>query len=175
MDLQVHYFPIQDSDLKKFIRKLPADKDCVINAIQLIGLIDARTADLMRILVGNKGIDKDEIEKIFKWVIPEYYWEFSYLPINHKNKEFIEVIFKDIPSKHIIFCGVTFNNGNNHVIIIGKTKDNQLVSIDPQAFPNPIILGFNNIKKYYLSNAQIIYFLRSSDIPSPPDDLMDWE
>ena len=47
-----------DENINKFGRAIKKPKDCVINALEIIGIINTTDADIMRIVVGDNGIGK---------------------------------------------------------------------------------------------------------------------
>jgi len=167
----VHYFPITDKHLENFMRHLPRPKDCVINAIELLGIVHQDIAGLMRILVGNTGVGPDQITDIFRWVYPDYNWRFHPIPISYTMRSDILHHFSNIPPGRVVFGGVTWTGGERHVILFGKSADGTLVAIDPQATQR-IIIGMDAVLKAYLALASEVYFLESDAIHGDGDDRM---
>jgi hypothetical protein len=98
--------------------------DCVINALQLIGVLDTFSSNILRIsCVGSTGFEKDQIEKIFV----------LYKGVNFDFKstknfdEFANSIETQLLPGNIVFAGFT-----GHVFIIGRYLNGKLVYIDPQ-------------------------------------------
>jgi hypothetical protein len=59
-------FKISDENINSFQRFINAPMDCVINALQLIGLLDSLTSNIFRIsCVGKQGFELIQIEKLF--------------------------------------------------------------------------------------------------------------
>lgn len=48
----------------------------MLNALELIGILPSKEADLMRIVVGDVGINIDQIEHIFEYCWSKYRWHF---------------------------------------------------------------------------------------------------
>ena len=120
-------FKITDEQLLGFKRNAPTPMDCFINALQIIGVIDNITANIMRLSsAGKTGFTTEEIEKTFIFLSGH----------NHDFKatgsslEFSEWIAKNVFPGHVVFAG--HEGGNNHVYLIGRTIDGTIVYIDPQ-------------------------------------------
>lgn len=58
-------FVISDINIMNFKRYLHSPRDCVINALQIFGILDVISANVMRMFTVNTDIQKEEIEKIF--------------------------------------------------------------------------------------------------------------
>ena len=56
-------FEMTDTLINGFRRQIPKPMDCVINALQLMGALSSKCAELMRIVAGDGGFQKDQIEK----------------------------------------------------------------------------------------------------------------
>ena len=125
-------FQINDENIQSFRRYINSPMDCVINALQLMGLLDTVTSNLFRIsCVGTNGFEKDQIEKIF----------ILYKGVNFEFKsttnfnEFLNWIETKLLPGNVVFAGYT-----GHVFIIGRLLNGNIMYIDPQ------INKFCNIK-----------------------------
>jgi hypothetical protein len=120
-------FKITDEQILTFKRAVPTPMDCFINALQILGVVNNVTANIMRISsAGKTGFTTDEIEKIFIFLSGH----------NHDFKatgspqEFSEWIAKNLFPGHVVFAG---HQGDiNHVYLIGRQISGNLVYIDPQ-------------------------------------------
>jgi hypothetical protein len=153
----VVYFPITDKNLKNFTRRVINPRDCVINALQLLGLVDAYHSELMRILVGAEGVTIDKIERIFNffgknstYTFKEYYSQDPHDVSNVQN------IIQQLPIGICLFVGMKTKSGNKHVFILGKYQNGSQVVIDPQEKDI-----FQDLNKY-LSQADYLYILKKS-------------
>lgn len=148
-------FKINDENLKHFSRQVINPKDCVINAMQLLNIIDAKHADLMRILIGDKGINEQQIEAVFNLLDPK--WKYSFIRYSSNNFDDIEIVNKVIvPSielGHVLFCGLTWKSGERHVFILGRYTNGKKIVIDPQQ------QQMTNDPTEYLDKAVEVYFL----------------
>lgn len=130
-------FPMSDSQLDGFKRHVPHSSDCVINAMQLLGLIDERTGDLMRITaMPLRGFHQQQIEKLMERTTG-YKYDF-------RSKSSYEDFFAaatQLEAGRAIFCGIKRSNGPSHVFIIGRGLNRTLYFIDPQI---PIICDIND-------------------------------
>jgi hypothetical protein len=156
MPFTIAQFYISDDNLLKFRRLVKKPRDCVINALELLGVLEAVPADLMRIVVGDTGINASQIEQIFSYVQPSARWRFfRYTDI----KTLEQFAYQGLQPSHVIFCGYQ-KNGFKHVFIVGKNHHGQILYIDPQvdAFcPLEQPQCFN-----YIRDAQEYYILQST-------------
>jgi hypothetical protein len=133
METEIATFPFDDTNLDNFMREVERPMDCVINALELLGLLDHDAALLMRLsCVGTQGLQIDQIEKMINYM--------SY------RTESNVMIFMEFPTwgdfttqlSHAIepniacFCGITRNDGSSHVFLIAGQPDYGLVLLDPQ-------------------------------------------
>ena len=117
-------FKISDENIMNFRRHIQSPMDCVINALQLMGILDTLSGNILRIsCVGSTGFEKYQIEKIF----------ILYTGVNFEFKstkdfdEFAKMIETLLLPGNVVFAGYT-----GHVFIIGRYLNGQLVYIDPQ-------------------------------------------
>jgi hypothetical protein len=151
---RVVYFPISDQNLKNFTRRVIKPKDCVINALQLIGLVDANHAELMRILVGEDGVMLDKVESIFNFFGKKSTYVFKkYYSKDPNDVANVQNIIDQLPPGICLFAGLKHKSGNKHVFILGKYNNGSYVVIDPQQKEM-----FQDLSKY-LSYAEYLYIL----------------
>lgn len=138
------HFPVTDDNIntisQRFIKK---PMDCVVNAMQVIGIVDSRSADIMRIFVGEKGIQENQIIAMFEYV---YRRPFRFRKFDASEYQILFDGLNDdqiFPRSSAIFAGVVYLNGNRHVLIIGKNYQGELVYVDAQ---NPDLCNLNNIR-----------------------------
>lgn len=156
--MQPVIFKITDDNLRNFSRRVVKPKDCVINALQVVGFVDEKPAELMRILVGDKGVEIDQIESIFNFFNPKFRFTFkkydSADPIDVSN---VQAEINKLPNGCVLFCGLTWKNTrDSHVFILGRFTNGEYVVIDPQK--QQAYQDLNN----YLTNAQELFILRKT-------------
>ena len=152
MSFNIAEFPISDENITKFRRWVKKPNDCVINALEVIGALDQLNADLMRIVVGDIGINIDQIHDLFKLLLSEYNWRF----IRYTNMDSIVEFVNNTMSKgFVIFCGyATYQN--SHVFLIWKRHDDSKLYIDPQI---PIICDLTEVPCYNLIGDKHEYYI----------------
>jgi hypothetical protein len=117
-------FFISNDNINNFSRHFQSPMDCFINAMQIMNVVDAKSANIMRIsTLGKTGFTKEQIELIF---IYTYGNNFDFKKTNDYN-EWSTWIATYLQPSHIVFAGYT-----NHVFLIGRLLDNTIVYIDPQ-------------------------------------------
>lgn len=128
--MEVKEFPITDEAFTKFRRSRPKPNDCVINALELLGILDANSADISRIFVGDNVVSQDQIEKVFETVFKDKKWHYQ-----NTDVKALEAYVRDsLKPGHVIFCGVErHQDAAGHAFLIGKKVDGNVVMIDPQA------------------------------------------
>jgi len=130
-------FSMSDSQLDGFKRHVAHSSDCVINAMQLLGLIDERTGDLMRITaMPLSGFHQQQIEKLMERTTG-YKYDFR---SSSSYREFLTAVTQ-LEADRAIFCGIKRSNGTSHAFIIGRGRNGTLYFIDPQI---PIICDIND-------------------------------
>ena len=153
-------FPITDQNLKNFTRRVIKPKDCVINALQLIGLVDAHHSELMRILVGETGVSLNQIEAIFNFFSKKSIYTFKqYYSKDPNDVVKIQNIINDLPQGTCLFAGLKSKKGNKHVFILGRYANGSYVVIDPQREDI-----FQDISQY-LTKAEYLYLLEKRPKP----------
>jgi hypothetical protein len=117
-------FRITDDSINSFQRVIASPMDCFINAMQIIGIINNISANLMRISsAGVTGFSKEQIESIFLLVLKRNV-EFK---SSDNFQEFSSTIYSTLMPNHVCFCGYT-----GHVFLIGRRANGTIVYIDPQ-------------------------------------------
>ena len=128
MTFEIATFYITEENFKNVRRYVKKSRDCVVNVMEMLGIIDNTTADVLRIAVGDVGLQKNQIEDIFSYFFPQARWRF----FPYKNIQTLEEYCqKMLPVSHVIFCGIKTTK-DAHVFLIGKRTDHEIVYIDPQ-------------------------------------------
>lgn len=123
----VAQFKLTDDSISKFRRWIKKPRDCVINAMELLGILSDQNADIARIMVGDKGLNIKQIEDIFSLLEPNFNWNFYKFSSIETLANFTN---KELKPAHAIFCGYYGDEG--HVFLIAKTLDGRIIYIDPQ-------------------------------------------
>ena len=125
--INLSQFKITDEQLQSFNRALPTPMDCFINALQILGVVNNITANIMRISsAGKTGFTTEEIEKVFILLSGHNH---DFKPTG-SSREFSEWITINLLPGHVVFAG---HQGNiNHVYLIGRQVNGTIVYIDPQ-------------------------------------------
>lgn len=116
-------FRITDEQINQFRRLIHKPKDCFINAMQIMGMIDILGGNILRIsCAGEHGFTKEQIEKIFMLHTGHYhdFVDMSYM-------EFVELLETNLSPGYVTLAGYT-----GHVFIVGRYVDGRIVYIDPQ-------------------------------------------
>ena len=115
---KIPYFSITQKDILEFKRSQGHGKDCVINALEILKILNDNSAGILRILIKPfDGISGPIIQNIFSFLYPSYLWNFKEY---NTVKEFEFRIVNNFPSNSIIFCGMTFKDDTSHVFLIFK-------------------------------------------------------
>ena len=149
MGYNVAQFILTDDSIKKFRRWVKKPRDCVINAMELLGILDQQNADIARILIGDTGAHIKQIEDIFTIAEPAHNWNFYKFTNIQTLAHFTA---HELKPSHAIFCGYTGNEG--HVFLIAKGNHNIVYYIDPQVdaicnLDNPTCFNFIDKKNAY--------------------------
>jgi len=116
-------FTMTDERIQNFKRFVKSPRDCFINAMQLMGMIDTTAANILRIsFAGELGFKKEQIELIFtlKTSKPFKFYQMNY-------EKFSDTIKNKLEAGNVVFAGYT-----GHVFLIGKTYNGDILYIDPQ-------------------------------------------
>lgn len=158
-------FQITDQQILNFKSIVTTSQmDCFINALQILGYVDVKTANMMRISsAGRTGFTQEEIEKIFI-VVQGYNFDFK---STSSPAEFSTWISAHLQPGHVVFAG--YEGLVNHVYLIGRFQNGQIVYIDPQAgticdLTTPACLQ-------YISQQPILKLLFNSPTKLTPDNL----
>jgi hypothetical protein len=154
------YFNVNSTDeFAKFKRRILKPKDCVINALQVLGLIEERSAEIMRIMVGDSGISANQIEEIFEFTYPNQKFKFKEQSVlNLWN--ILDLMPYDNPS--VVFAGVEYKGGGGHVFIIERSAmGGHFKILDPHVSNNPIQCGdeTNDVIKKIQTGVERFYIL----------------
>lgn len=101
----------------KFRRYEPRLADCVVNLFQILGIFDATTAGIIRILKGCHGLTSEEIVQIFEYLRNDQCWKFK--TYTGRSQAFVTK-FKDLANGQVAIAGITYPDGNKHVFFIGR-------------------------------------------------------
>ena len=127
--LKLSTFTIEDANIEKFRRIASRSNDCVINAMQIIGMISVKEAALLRIVGGDTGLTPIVITKMFTLYIPKKFlfkeMDFQLFQQNINQIELGQVVFAG-------YSQVTQGKTFNHVFLIGKNRNNKIYLVDPQ-------------------------------------------
>lgn len=156
MTYLVSQFQISDENLLLFKRFVKKPMDCVINALEILFILEHNSADLMRIVVGDQGITIEQIENIFKYVNPQHRFRF----FRYTNIETLSRFCQaELVPGHVIFCGYNMQ-GFKHVFLIGKNFDGSVMYIDPQ---QDAFCDLSSEECYgYIKDAEEYYILQST-------------
>jgi alpha-tubulin suppressor-like RCC1 family protein len=164
MTFTICEFQISDTNIENFRRWVKKPMDCVINALEIIGVLDQTNADLMRIAVGDYGFSIGQIQAIFKYIWPDYEWRFySYSNIS----TLVNYTNNIMTPGNVIFCGyvkkskhTSDKRATSHVLLIGKRLDHKIIYIDPQI---DTFCDLNSPECYkYIARADNYFILQSS-------------
>ena len=165
MSYQPAQFKMNDQQIFSFKRWVKKPMDCVINALELMGALDGRNADLMRIAVGDKGLQKDQIESMFSYLFPTNKWDF----FGYTDIKLLEHFTMNIMEPgRVIFCGyyghnVSVNAQIGHVFLIGKDSAGNVLYMDPQVGANGIICNLMEPTCYsHIQNKNQYFILQYS-------------
>jgi len=137
-------FQITDQAITNFARHFKSPMDCFISALQLFGVLDVRTANLMRISsAGRTGFLIPLVETTFIYLLG---YNFCYKPTNNYD-EFTHWIQTLLNPGHAVLAGY-----EGHVFVIAKTDNNTIVYIDPQIQPNGMICDVTQCENTFLKN-----------------------
>lgn len=136
-------FKISDENISGFqslLNKKLTEMDCFVNAMQLIGIFDRYTANILRITcTGKQGVDNDEMEMAF--ILHNYLNNpaknvpyYDYFQVGN-FQIWAEMLAKTLHPGHVAFCGYFDTIGDKsygHVFLIGKYLNGETVYLDPQ-------------------------------------------
>ena len=113
--------------------------DCVINALEVLNLINHMEADMIRIIIGNRGVQNDKIVTLFQYLFPSIetstnihvpiQWQWS----NAYNLHTFITYINTIPDNTLTFCFVGHSKlPYTHAIVLGKINGD-LYKFDEQS------------------------------------------
>jgi hypothetical protein len=125
------HFSVTDASLANFGRRVPKPRDCVISALELCGVVSSSAADVLRILVGDIGINFDQIGQIFTTTASTCH-VFKTFPANLPEcRREVEALVARLPPQQMLFAGFTAG-ALSHIVVIARTLAGDLVYVDPQ-------------------------------------------
>jgi len=154
-------FIMTDERIQNFKRFVKSPRDCFINAMLLMGMIDNTAANILRIsFAGELGFMKEQIELIFtlKTSKPFKFYQMNY-------EKFSDTIKNKLESGNVVFAGYT-----GHVFIIGKTYNGDIVYIDPHTEVGICNLSDENCEKS-IQNKGDYYLMYHTDTLLSKDEL----
>lgn len=166
-------FPITDTKLDGLKRMNPTQNDCVINAFEILGVMDSREAALSRAFHNNRPIGMDKIVETMNAV--------GY-PHQHKFELVNDATFADVMNElkpgNSIFAGITWEGvGTGHVILLAKGVDRINYVLDPQIsehYPNAPRVGtyLYKFNEYPLQKPTRIYILCTNVRVKQPEKMI---
>lgn len=145
----IRVFQITSDKIDSFTRNFGRPRDCFINSLQLLGLVDSFQAINLRIQYGNIGFYPNQIVDFFNKYFNCFHIFSSYNDLNEIVK-----VMTYLPMGVGILSGVRFHNGDYHVFITTKNLYGDIVVLDPQ---QPSIFMTLDV---YLNNSQEFYILK---------------
>lgn len=158
---------ISDKNLCNFKRYLDSPMDCFVNAMQIMGLIDTKAANLLRIsCVGVTGFSEEQIASIFI-LYTKFFFIFRELT---GWDAFGQQVMKISPGT--VTLGGYRKNGAGHVFLIGKTTQNKMIYIDPRIKNNTLCFLDESQCENHIKNMDKYYLLYHNDILLTPQQFM---
>lgn len=154
-------FKIYDENIEKIKRNYKSPTDCVINAMEIIGMLDFYSANLLRIsCVGQgSGIDQYQIKKIFS-----LYYGYDYVFKEIKSYiDFIKIINTELEPGNVLFAGYRDIKGFKHVFLIGRLLSGDFVYIDSQTVDPMCNLTTNPDCENFINNKLNYYILKNGN------------
>jgi hypothetical protein len=138
----------------------PSNVDCVVNAMEILGILSREEAGLVRQRIGHGGIPPEQFLQKFREKNPEYNYNF----IQISMRELIPWIINEMPSLSMIFCGYLHKNGVGHVYLIGKNNQGKIFLLDPQL--NPPICSLETSDCFsHIANKSSYFILVRDNVP----------
>jgi hypothetical protein len=125
-------FAMNDQTVASYNSVCHLKTDCGINVFQLLGLIDAKTANLMRITdAGEKGMTLEQIEKIFTLYTGH---NMTFLFGAADIGRLIDIAIGVLPpgKAMVVFMRTMERTTEGHVVLIAKAANGEPLMIDPQ-------------------------------------------
>lgn len=128
-EYQIPTWDISSTNLYRIRTNVSKPRDCVINALETLGLIDNRTADFMRIMVGNIGLTGEQVEDILNYEYKGHNFVFYETSI-----EYLSMFSANyLRPNSVMFCGIEYEDGGKHAFVIGKDINGLIRYIDAQS------------------------------------------
>jgi len=117
--------------IKEFKREIKTSMDCVTNALQILGVIDEKSADIIRIITTEQGLDEQQIQGIFNYIRPTKIHKF----IRFTNRDIVvgQLSQMDTSGSNVVFAGIEYQNGTKHVYVLERSKNGMFNVIEPNA------------------------------------------
>lgn len=163
LEMVLTQYKISDENLQTYqnsINQKLSPKDCFINAMQLIGVFDNFTSNILRIAcAGNLGYTQDQIEKtlIFSHAYLKDQSPFFNFKEFNTFEQWQQTVILLEPG-HVILGGWQ-ESSNAHVFLIGRHLNGEYVYLDPQvpsncslkenSCLNTLRAGETETRKYY--------------------------
>jgi len=154
-------FAITDESITNFSREFTVPMDCFINALQIMNVLNEKSANIMRIsTLGKTGFQKDQIEVIF---IYTFRTNFDFKLTNNFD-EWASWIANLLQPGNVVFAGYT-----GHVFLIGRLANGTIVYIDPQV-PTLCDLNDGNCQQYLQGKSSYYLLFNSSEMLTPEQE-----
>ncbi len=154
-------YTMTDERIQNFKRFVKSPRDCFINAMQLMGMIDIFSANILRIsFAGELGFKKEQIELIFTLKTSK---PFKFYKMNYEK--FSNTIKNELEAGNVVFAGYT-----GHVFLIGKIYNGDILYIDPQTEVGLCNLSDENCEKL-IQNKGDYFLMYHTDTELSKDEL----
>ena len=153
-------------DYSKFINRLehysrinPDPNDCVINAMQLLGLLSNIESGLLRLELkcwseNNGGLPQHIVLSMFKTIYPKYKFDFK----STTDPQEFDYYLTKLPDNQISFCGISRIDGSAHVFLVIKSNGHIYI-VDPQIYVYPYGKQIYNLQDDFFNNVSKIHVL----------------
>lgn len=162
--MPIAQFKVSNDSLTKLKRQINNPNDCVLVALNVVGLISNYTHAIVSTLV-DEGIYLDQILDIFKYKSQGHNYEFSM----YNSEKFHETVMRQLKPGRMMFCGARWKKvrrgyqprAGGHAMLIANVN-NDLWVVDPQ---NGVFgkLSDPNIISQYVETAFAYFILNTSD------------
>ncbi len=119
--------PITNEGINGFYRTFQSNMDCFINAIQILGFIDVRTADLMRMTYNSivSGFYPEQIDCIMMYLTNRNQELRRCVSIEHWWQHITGVpgVFPGLTPGHAYIAGYLNENAPGHIILVAKATN----------------------------------------------------
>lgn len=173
MEKKLATFDFTNENMDQFSRDIIRPMDCVINALQLLKLLDNDTAQLLRLsCVGTQGLVINQIEKMTNYM--SYRKDGTLMMFSEIDNwdVFVELISSTLNYNSACFCGYRNNQGFSHVFVIARDENGDLFLLDPQMDTELCILSEDACVNEIKNNINSWYVLEVTNIDLN-DEIMD--